>query len=244
MADEPTTVDPGTETPTPVAETPPAGTETPTEGGEKPVSISAHEYGILRDARAREKALAEENERLKREAESRATTTTDTTREDDFQMTDAERKAYRAELKAAAKAGNRDAAALLVGIEAADEARIERRNMRFEMELRDIPEAKRDEVKKYMQETGAPTPAIAYKLMRGGEAATLEAEVLRLKQENEALKKGKPRVEGTRIAGLPGASDDDGTPAISLDEYNARMRKDPNKTIAERRAGKFRIKDA
>ena len=244
MADE-ETVTTGTETPPPeAAEKAAAGTEGAAGEGAEKVSISAHEYGVLRDARAREKALQTELDRLKAETESRTTPTTDT-REDVASMTPAEVKAYKAKLYDSwKKGGSEDAGAVLASIISSEQATASNRQIMFELQMRDIPEGKRDAVKKYMAETGAPTPGIAYDLMRGKEAPSLEQKVADLEKQLAEAKKGKGRVEGTRIAGLPAGDVDDGVPALTLDEYNERMRKDPNKTITERRTGKFRLKDS
>ena len=246
MADEPVTKPTGTVTdPPPATTTPPGGTEPPAgDDADAKVSISAHEYGVLRDARAREKALQAELDEVKKAAESRTTPTTDT-REDVASMTPAEVKAYKAKLYDSwKKGGSEDAGAVLASIISSEQATASNRQIMFELQMRDIPEGKRDAVKKYMAETGAPTPGIAYDLMRGKEAPSLEQKVADLEKQLAEAKKGKGRVEGTRIAGLPAGDVDDGVPALTLDEYNERMRKDPNKTITERRTGKFRLKDS
>lgn len=246
MADETVTTT-GTETTTPTAETTsPGGTGDPAGGGAKKVSIDQHEYDVLRDTRVREKALEVEVQRLRTEAEARANPTTDT-RVDTADMSPAEIKAYKADLRAAwdGGKGSRDAGAVLASIISSEKASADNRQLLFEIQLERIPEADRDAVKKHMKETGAPTPQISYDLLRGPKAAALEQENAELKRQLADAKKPKPKPEGTRIAGLPaGDVADDGVPAIGLGEYNERMAKDPNKTIAERRAGKFRLKDS
>lgn len=248
MADEPNPAPAGTDAPA-ATDTPEGATATAEgaagsdEGGEKKVSITSHEYVTLKAAREREKALEAKVRELE-SAAPRATTTTDSGADDDFTMTDAERAQYRKELRAAAKAGSRDAAAVLVSIEAADELRADMRRQRFDAEMEKVPEERRDEVKAYMKETGAPSPRLAYQLMRGGkDYETLAEKAARLEKELAEAKASKTPIKGTRIVGSPASADDDGVPLISLDEYNDRMRKDPHKTIAERKAGKFRLKN-
>ncbi len=213
------------------------------DDGDKKVTISSHEYVTLKASREQAKRDAEELVELRARVQSTTNTTTDTVDDDAPIMSPAERKAYKAELRAAAKAGNRDAGAVLAGIEAAEEAKASHQMLVFQMQMEKIPEGKRDAVKKFMRDSGAPTPDIAYRLMRGGETETLEQELARTKAELAEARKAKPRVENTRIVGAPaGADDDDGVPTKTVDEYNEMMRRDPHKTIADRRAGKFRLR--
>lgn len=246
MADEP--IPAGTDAP-PATDTPAGATDagagaSGSEEGDKKVTISSHEYVTLKASREQAKRDAEELERL-REAVVTRTTTTDNRADDDtpISMTPAERAAYKAELRAAFKAGNRDAGALLAGMEASEEATASHRSLVYQLEMEKIPEDKRDAVKKHMKETGAPSPSIAYRLMRGGrDYETQAAEIERLKTELADARKPRSKPENTRIVGSPAGADDDGVPLKTLDEYNAMMRTDPHKTIADRKAGKFKLK--
>ena len=216
------------------------------------VAIPRHEYNAIREAREREKALREENARLKAEADARRTppTVSASAAEEVESMSPSEVRAYKARLREAWKnEGNENARIVLKSLEDSEAVRAELRAQRFEVELARIPEDKHAAVKAFMAETGAPTPKIAYQLMRGGSGyETLEQENARLKAALDAAQKGKPeksRVEDTRIVGVPGGArkpaTKDGEP-ITLAEYHKKMRDDPAQTIADRKAGKFTIK--
>lgn len=218
------------------------------------VSIPRHEYNAIREAREREKALAEENARLKAEAESRrsAPPTASDPKVEDLQAQIAEEERYVRLLEKSKAEGNENAAALLVmhraSLRAQKEALASEERMTFRLEMQDIPEAERAPVYEYMKTTGVTRPSVARQLMRGGKQfETLAEENARLKAENEAMKKGrvaKPPVEDTRIVGSPGgarAPAKKGAP-ITLDDYHERMRRDPAGTTAARKAGEFTIK--
>lgn len=218
------------------------------EGGEgsKKVAIPEHEYNAIRGAREEAKALKEENARLKAEAEARRNPPTDHASEADKTRASIDtRRKYIARLEEAEKAGNEDAGALLAVHR--DMLEAEQRTL-YRLQMADIPASERDEVKAFMQERGVAMPAVARQLMRGTKYETLEQENARLKSELDAAKKGKPAaaaVEDTRIVGSPGGSRapaaKKGEP-IALAEYHKRMRDDPAKTIADRKAGVFTIK--
>lgn len=218
------------------------------------VSIPRHEYNAIREAREREKALADEVARLKAEAESRRTPppTADDSKAADLQAQIAEEERMIRLLEDAKRDGNENAAALLVihraSLRAQKEALASEERMTYRLEMQDIPETERKGVHEYMQRTGVTRPAVARRLMRGGEQyETLEQELARTKAELAEAKKGRGArspVEDTRIVGSPGgarATAKKGAP-ITLDEYNERMRKDPAGTTAARKAGEFTIK--
>lgn len=212
--------------------------------GSKKVTIPEHEYTALQGTRAREEALKEENARLKAQAEAVRTPPTANTSDAEKTRASIERRErHMARLREAAEGGDEASQVLLSSMEVVQES--EQRTL-YRLQMADIPASEREAVKKYMAEQGIAHPAVAQRLMRGERFESVEQENARLKAENEALKKGKPapKVEDTRIVGSPGGSRGPATKKgapIPLAEYHKRMRDDPAKTIADRKAGEFTI---
>ena len=190
----------------------PAGADDGDANGK--VSIPRHEYNAIREAREREKVLADEVARLKAEAEAHRTPPI--VREpaaEDLQTQIAKEERYVKLLERSEAEGNENAAALLVmhraSLRVQKEALASEERMTFRMEMQDIPETERGPVFEYMKTTGITRPSVARQHMRGGKYVELEQENARLKVELETAKKGrtaKPAVEDTRIVGSPGGA--------------------------------------
>lgn len=209
------------------------------------VTIPRHEYNAIRSSREREKALEEENARLKADAEARRNPPTDRATEADRTRASIEkRERHMARLREARDAGDEASDVLLTALEAVQES--EQRTL-YRLQMADVPEGEREAVKAFMREQRIDMPAVAHQLMRGKKYETLEQENARLRAELDATKKPKPapKVEDVRIVGSPGGSRapaaKKGAP-IPLAEYHERMRKDPAGTTAARKAGEFTIK--
>lgn len=212
-------------------------------GANDKVSIPRHEYEAREREKAQAQALKEENARLKAEAEARRNPPTDRASEADKTRASIEkRERHMARLREARDGGDEASDVLLTALETVQES--EQRTL-YRLQMADIPDAERDEVKAFMREQGITMPAVARQLMRGTKYETLESENARLKAELAAKGKPAPKVEDTRIIGAPGGSrgpaPKKGAP-ISLADYNQRMRDDPAGTAAARRAGEFTIK--
>lgn len=219
-----------------------AGSE---EGAEKKVTITSHEYVTLKEAREQQKALADENARLKAEREARGTPPTPSGGEaEDARKQVEARQDYIARLEVEAKGGNEAAAALVSIHRSALES--EQRTM-YRLEMFEIPEGERDEIRKFMAQEGLRSPALARQFLRGGKFDDVAKDNARLRAEIEALKKNRPTIEGTRIVGdapVTGRKKESGVEELTPAEYAKRM-SDPKTvtaTIAARRAGRLTIK--
>lgn len=155
-------------------------------------------------------------------------------------------RAYLARVEQAAKAGNEEARAALAVVRSAVKASerslaAEERTV-YRLEMADVPEARRTAVRDLMTKTpGLRSPALAFRLLRGEEAGTMETEIERLRRENEELRKTRPQVE-RRIPGASKAADaKNGIPVLTQEEYAKRMAENPAQTIADRKAGKFKV---
>ena len=157
------------------------------EGGSEPekVTIPAAEYHALQGVAETKNALAQELARTQAELEA-ARTRPPTTGADDASAQRAEigaRDARISRLRMAANAGNEDA---LVMVDVLEEAQRAARQSLFLTEMSEIPQADRQAVKDMMKETGAPSPAVAHKLLRGEKYGTLEQKVADLERLNKA----------------------------------------------------------
>jgi len=234
----------------------PEGSNEPGDADGDQVRISKQEYLVLKDARTREKQKDAELERIR--AERTTPPPTPSAPEADDAEAAREHEQYIAYLRQVSRMKSTDpdaqaqiqnAKALLHVYDGAERARqeataAEQRTL-IRQELAAIPPARQDEVIEYMKATGVRSPKVALQLINGARHETLAEEVARLKEENATLRAGgtvKPTP--SRIVGSPGGARTEAKhgSAISLDEYNARMAKDPAKTIAERQAGVFIIK--
>lgn len=234
----------GTE-PNPAVDSPEAGTTADpgqgndANGNEKTVTITQHEYLTIKTARENEKRLQAELDAIRSGNGAPKPPTTATEKPET-------RVRNEAKLRAAAEAGNEDAQVL---VDAIDEARAMGRSVRFEMEMAAIPEADRADVERIMKETGAPSPKLAQKLLRGERHEAQAETIARLERElAEAKKAAGQRREppaDTRIKGAGGAP-----PAaagkqeeITTAEYNRRMAADPTGTLKARREKRFVLAD-
>ena len=211
------------------------------EDGAEKVSIPKHEYDALR------RRAEAENEEIKTlrskmaELNGRSQPpTTDPKR--------AKYNEYVSKLRAAA-ATNPDAEALLSihdnTIEESNATLKEARNL---LEMAEIPVDQRDAVRQKMRETGAPSPKLAYGLLRGDGLSAAEQRIAKLETELAEARAKKPAPAGTGIRGgaaQPGKGTEDGVEYISAAEYQKRMAnpttKDKTKTAI--RAKTVRIRE-
>ena len=241
-----------------VTDPPPAGdapvSDQPGDDDEGHVKISKQEYLVLKDARQREKEARADLDRERAARTTPPTPAAATTESDE--ATRREYDTYIANLRVLAKsdpdlngAANPTAKAILLmhdRTEAVTKRASEAENrQRIREEMTDVPTARRQEVFDYMQATGVVSPAVAYQLIRGGkEYETLAEKATRLEKELEAERAGRgvaPQRTPTRVVGGP-ALRGKGPEVLTVEQYNQRMRDDPDKTIADRRSGAFTIK--
>jgi DNA repair exonuclease SbcCD ATPase subunit len=206
------------------------------------------------------KAKAERVNEVERElaqlrAEKEQRTTTDTrgseateAREslEDQQAEVAKQEAYISRLEAAAKAGNEDAAALVsvhkASLRNAKQALAAEERTVYRLEMSDVPENKRDAVRAEMaRRPGLKSPALAYTLLKGDEHGTLAQEVVQLKKELEELKRPRQPVERRIPGASKAASAANGEAKKSSEEYLRDMATNPDKAIADRKAGKYKF---
>jgi hypothetical protein len=220
-------------------------------GGEKEVKITSHEYVTLKTARENEKALVEENARLKAENAARGTPPTPVSDETaDARRELTERRNYIAMLEREAaekdehgRPANPAANALLA---VHKESLAAEQRVVYRLEMSDVPREQREEVKTFMADHGLRSPALALQFMRGGQYDGVALENARLKEENTRLKANRPPAEGTRIVGEPPAAPpkkEGEVEEVSRDDY-IKLMADPKTmtaTIAKRRANKLRI---
>jgi len=214
------------------------------EGKSKTVTIPFDEYMSLKKKR-------EEENRARKVESGERDHATDTRSPDTrtLQRNVSNREERLARLRMAAREAEKqgvtdsDAHVLLDVLETAQEA--EQRQL-FRMEMRDIPESKRDAVLEAIRKRGG-SPWATYKWLRGDEADVLEAENKSLREQVEKGRAPKPKVEGTKmpaaVARGAAAKNEDGVIEISPADY-ARDSTDPAKWAAfkkARREGKLRI---
>lgn len=216
------------------------------EGGDdkatSKVSIPRHEYDGLQEASRRAKALETE---LAEARTNGAKPPTASPEVDDQRKVVQQREKSLAKLRAAAEAGSEEAQIVL---DAREDALDVERRMLYRMEMQEIPAGERAEVKKFMDEKGIGSPAIANELMLGKKAPGLSAKIAELEAQVAELKKapGRQPPKDTRTPGGGGPRPNGaaGEPeGITTAEYNDRMAKDEKGTIAARRAKKFVLID-
>jgi len=205
------------------------------------------------------KVAQEQANKAKADSETRSTTTDTADSEVSEQRQALEKRqaqlrsdeAYIAQIERAAESGNEEARAALalartsqVNARAALEA--EERTV-ARLELFEIHKDERPEVLKFMKDNGIKSPAVAHRIMRGGDRfETMAQENARLKMELEEAKKPKPLAPTTTIRGAAKASAErkaNGIVQIDQAKYIEDMR-DPVKArplLAARRAGKLEI---
>jgi hypothetical protein len=205
----------------------------------KTVTIPFDEYMSLKTQR-------EAENRARAESGARGLNTTDERAPEARAMSDriAQREDRLVRLRVAAKAGNEDAQVLVDAVETVQES--EQRQL-YRMEMRDIPESKREAVQAAMRKNGITSPFAMWKFMRGDEADTLEMENKDLRAKLADKDRPRVKVEGTKMRSEVGRSSGktnaDGVIEISAADY-ARDSSDPAKWAqfkAARRAGKLKI---
>jgi len=243
MANNPAgTTDPKPTDGAPGAATVDGGSAGGKEGAEpEKVTIPAHEYHGLQNVAQEKNTLLDENARLRAELEARSTPPTTVAPQTDARARRAQREARFQQVRAAAET-DINAAVFADFLDEVDEAKAETRAARYELELSRIPENKREAVKKLMAETGAPSPAVALRLLQGDEAPTLAERVKQLETQLAEAKKARPLIEDTRVGGGGAITRPaNGAERITSDEYYRRMEANPRQTIADRNARKFVI---
>lgn len=151
----------------------------------------------------------------------------------------AEEEANLVWLKGLADGGDKAAEAVYKAnrsaIRSAKEALQARMDTRYMLEMYDIPEAKRPEVKALMAKTpGLTSPSLAHRFLKGDEHETQAQEIARLRAENEELKKPRPIAE-RRIPGSSKAGATTGEiPHIPRAKYLEMLEADPHKATSER----------
>jgi len=221
------------------------GDDIATEGGDEPkkVTISQQEYLALKTAREKHKADLAELERLKATNGVRTTTDNRNSEADDQRKLVNAREERLRKLRLAADSGNEDAQIMVDAVEVALES--ERRTL-YRLEMQDIPESLRGDVKSFMSEHGVKSPSVALELVRGKKYPSLEAEIADLRKQLDEKSKPKPKVE-TRVVGAPKAKAsniENGVEFVTLAEYTARM-DDPalrHGTRKARDAGKLKVR--
>jgi hypothetical protein len=233
IADTPDTGDGGT-----------GGGDADSEGGEKRVTITSHEYVTLKASRESAKAQSDELAQLRAERATRGTPPTPASGEADDARKQVElRQDYIARLKAEANGGN-EAAGALVAVH--ESALASEQRVVYRLEMFDVPEKERPEVRKFMDDHGLQSPALARQFMRGGQYDAVSQENARLRAELDRYKTNKPAVEGTRIVGEPAVlpKKTTGPEEVSGEEYVRRMNDPTTKvaTLNARRNGGLIIK--
>ena len=204
------------------------------EEGDKPkkVTIPLEEYEALQ-RKARDRAAAERTDRG---------STTDARPAEASKMQDriAAREDRLTRLRIAAKAGNEDAQVLVDTLETVQES--EQRQL-FRMEMRDVPEAQRTQVRELMEQTRLTSPYAAYKLLRADRADELEVENRTLREQVTKKDVPRPKVEGTKMPSVTArAATKDAPKDIPYDEWIEGM-KDPDtrKALKSRKAAGAKI---
>lgn len=226
----------------------------PNEGGGtvKKVTVPFDEYIALKvAAEQRNKAEAEKGARSTTTDTSHSEAAAQRAQADELRAQLAEDERYLARIEEAAKSGNEEARAAVAvhrsavrSAKASLEAQEKTAHM---LEMFEIPEAERAEVKQFMATEGIKSPAVARQYMRGGTKYETQAqEIARLTAALAEAQKPKPVIEPTTVRGAAKASMEkkaDGVQVISLTNYQRDMA-DPVKArslIALRKAGKLDI---
>lgn len=206
--------------------------------------------GSLQEKAGRVNSLEEKIRQLESD---RARNTTDSrgseVEEQRKQLQEDER--YLARLEIAAESGNEDAKVLRAAVRksvAAQKSAIEsEQKTSYRLEMFEIPEARREEIRAFMRDHGVGSPAVAKRLIDGGRTDEMQKEIDRLKAEVEEAKKPKSKAQDTRIVpgrtGSVSNTKSDGSLSLNVSDYNKEMQTPEGraKIKAARAAGKFNL---
>lgn len=220
------------------------GAESDTSEDSK-VTISRGELGVWKTKAERVNTLEKQIAVLEARAESKATDRNGSEASEQRKTVD-KLQNYLQRLDVAADSGNEEADALRTVYRGSLAA--EQRTL-YRLEMYDVPEAERDEVKSFMRDNGLHSPAVAQQLLRGGtKYHDLQKQVDRLTKELETTKKPTPKIE-SRVVGESRArvhqESKNGEEMITLAEYTERMN-DPARrsaTKVARDGGRLKFKN-
>jgi hypothetical protein len=177
--------------------------------GEKKVTIPAHEYqGLQKNA---EELNVVKQQVAQLIAAQGAGVTAPTPPARAGIVADDDEEDLLAEVRAAAKGGDKASRAFLKGLEKAERLN---EHTRYLLEMTDVPALDREEVTKYMTANGIPSVKYAYRLINEERQRPLVAKVASLEKELEELRKQRPAPppKDTRLMG-EGAAGKDATAA-------------------------------
>ena len=105
----------------------------------------------------------------------------------------------------------------------------------YRLEMMDVPVERREAVKALMSKTPAlKSPALALRFLKGDEHETQAQEIVRLRKENEELKRPSPRPETPIRGGSKANGAASGIPHIPRSRFLEMLEADPHKATSER----------